>query len=474
MKILLISPKCSNRLPEIYNVGLAYIGAVLKSDGHDIRLVDLNINGKKPAEIIDEIKRSGKPDAVGMGTIVTAFNHVRWLIDEIKKIYPDVPVWAGNSVASTIPEIFLQNTKADVVVAGEGENTARELAAGRAFEDIDGIHYRKNGQIIQTRPREVISDLDSLPFPAHELFDQEAYTSVRQKKHGKTFTLGASSRGCPYHCTYCYHAYQGMKPRYHSAGRMLDELEYALGRYNFDFFGWADDLFISNRKRVFEFCDLIEKAKIKKKWGATARVNLVDEELLKRMKSAGCVWVGFGIESGSQKILDNIKKGVTVSQAKNALALCKKASMDYTISLMIGNVGENEETAAETVRFVEETDSCPPSSLFLATPYPGTELYEYGLRTGKIKDEDALIKSYGEQATTLLVNFSELPDNDLLSLKEKTEKNIKRVYIKRHPFLWASALFGEFVFAVKAYGLPVALLKGTRKILGAVTGNHKY
>ena len=483
MKILLINPECApTRPPEVYNVGLAYIASSLREDGHAVDLVDLNMlryvykwqTKEQGREIIKSRLKQGKYDALAMGTLITAYNYVKWLCAEIKAINPEIPVWVGNSVASSIPELFLKTTQADVVVIGEGEITVKELAKATASRDdlskVKGIYYKKNGQIIKTTPQTLVQDLDSLPRPAYDLFAQELYIRLSPSRVGKRgFCLGVSIRGCPFHCTFCYHAYQGTGIRCQSAHRMIEDLIYAKSKYNFDSFGWTDDELVANRKRMYEFCTLLEKEKIRERWGATARVDDITQDLLKRMKSAGCRWLGIGIESGSQTILDNIKKGVTVGQAKRTLELCKRIGIQAEFSLMIGNVGETRSTIQETVAFMQEIDYPPPSFFNITTPYPQTQLWDDAKSQGLIKDELAVIQSYGEQGQKLLVNFTHFGNEELLQLKQDTERLMRKIYLRRHPFYLLKRELRKLFYFLRTDGFLMTFFRGiqflARKIL---------
>lgn len=486
MKILLISPKCSDRPPEIYNVGLACIASALREDGHEISLIDLNAHRYTKEQALQLVRAYLTRDdyqAVGMGSLITTYNHIKWLCGEIKKIRPNIPIWVGNSIASSIPELLLRTTQADVAVIGEGEITAKELAKitaqGGDLDTVAGIYYKKNGKIVKTPPRPLVEDLDTLPRPAYDLFDQEIYMKGAHSVIGeRVFCVGVSIRGCPHHCTYCYHAYHGTRIRCQSARRMIDDISYAKSKYDFDGFGWTDDTFTANHKRLYEFCDLLKREKINAQWGCTARVNDITEDLLKRMKSAGCVWLGFGIESGSQKILDIVKKGVKAEQAKKAIVLCKKVGIIPGISLMINNVGETRETVQETVSFIKEVD-CPPPSFHITTPYPGTELYEYAKSKGYIKDELSLIQSYGEQSETLLVNFTEFTDTELIQLKQETERLMYKNYLERHPLFplkikkdRAFYVIRRAFYLIRKRGVIITFFKGVQLLIGKVTGNQ--
>ena len=195
----------------------------------------------------------------------------------------------------------------------------------------------------------------------------------------------------------------------------------------------VDDNFTYDKKLVLEFCDALEKENLKVKWSAGSRVSVIDEEMIKRMKECGCYTLEIGIESGSQTILNNIKKQTTVEQNKNSLLLCKKYGMPPIYSFIIGNQGENYRTAMETYKFIKEFVQ-PIAWLknfffFLPIPFPKTELYEYAKKIGLIKNELKLIKSFKKENfyrhQSLIVNFSELSDKKLLQLKISLERLIR-------------------------------------------------
>jgi len=444
MKILLINPLIApKRPPSVYNIGLGYVAASLIHGGHDVAVLDIE-GYRYPPEKVPEMIRAMECDAIGIGTLITGYKYVKWLINEIRKTRPKVPIWMGNSIASTIPDIILKDMDVDVVVMGEGEETVKELAkateSGDDLSKVDGICFRRDGRVIHTPEKALIKDIDTLPLPAWDLFPQSIYMRAPTGRLPLPVAYISTTRGCPYNCTYCYHPFQNRKVRMHSAERVAEEIKILKKRYNINSVVFADDLFMVNKKRVHEICDLIEKDKLNIKWLAASRVNTLDEDVLRHMRHAGCICLGFGVESGSQKILDNIKKNATVSQAKDAIRLCRKAGIDPSCSFMIGNVGETRETIFETVSFITE-NILERTSFFFATPYPDTELYEYAKNRGKIKDEISLFKSYGEQSLSLLVNFTDMPDDDLLKLKKEAESVILRRFILRRPhkyvrYLW--------------------------------------
>ena len=479
MKILLLSPLIApKRSPAVYNIGLGYIAASLLQDGHNITVLDIEGNRYGHEEILRIIK-DRDCDVIGIGTLITAYKYVKWLVKEIRKIKPGIIIWIGNSIASTIPEIIINDMGIDVVVLGEGEETVKELA--RVTEQrgdiskVKGIAFKSGKEIVRTPERPLIKDIDSIPYPAWEMFAQDIHMNSAQGRLPSPTAYVSTTRGCPYNCTYCYHPFQG-KVRMHSPGRVTEEIKILKKKYNINSVVFADDLFMVSKKRVHDICDLIEKDKLGIKWMASSRVNTLDEYVLRHMKRAGCISLGIGVESGSQKILDNIKKNATVGQARDAIRLCRKVGIDPICSFMIGNVGETRETVFETVSFI--SDNCPNlTSFFVATPYPNTELYEYAKNCGKIKDEIALFESYGEQSMNLLVNFTDMPDKELLELKQEAESVIFNKFFLKFPHKFINYACATLLGYYRKHGAVQTfrgLLKTVRKILGNKISRAHY
>jgi radical SAM superfamily enzyme YgiQ (UPF0313 family) len=463
LKILLINPLLApKRLPAVYNIGLAYIASSLLQEGHHVSVLDIEGHRYADDHVIEIIKQSDC-DVIGIGTLITGYRRAKWLVKTIRLLKPGIPIWIGNSISSSIPEIILTDMDVDVAVIGEGENTVKELAEGimknRNLHSVKGIAFREDGRIIRNEDRELISDIDAIPFPAWDLFPQEIFMNNKAGHLPTPTAYIVTTRGCPYQCTYCYHPFQNERIRMHSSQRIVDEVKYLRKRYGIRSFVFADDLFVVNKKRVYEICDLFHKEQINLQWITSARVNLVDEELLYAMKEAGCIALGFGVESGSQKILDNIKKNVTVEQARIAIELCKKVGINPVCSYMIGNVGETRDTIFETVSFIRENTLEQGASFFITTPYPGTEIYELAKQAGKIKDEVALFESYGEQSESLLVNLTDLPNETLLNLKREAEDQIWRAHKRKYPLKYIVSRFEIILGIYKLYGFWVTIFK---------------
>lgn len=439
MKILLINPPIREwAKPNVFPLGLGYIAAVLMQEGFVVEVLDINAYRFNKGEVENKIKKLNF-DVVGIGGIITTYKYIKWLIGILRKYHLDKKIIIGGSVSSSIPKIMLEKNPVDIVCIGEGEETITELIkALEKNEDLSrvkGIWYKDNfGNIRKTDIRPPIKDLDNLSLPAWDLFPMDIYLKNPVGAPNRNKWIDGSvddttplsmnlyaTRGCPYQCIYCYHDFMGQGYRYRSPENVLREIKILYERYNIPYFHFIDDEFVMNRKFIYEFCKLLEvfNKEIEQKitWGCAGRVNLMTQDLIATMADAGCVLIGYGIESGSQKMLDFIKKGVNVEQAKNAVRLTKKYLGWADCSFMIGYPGETKETIQETIDFCKELDLIPEVIFFL-TPYPGTELYSMALEQGKIEDEEEYILRLGEQGEKVRVNFTNFSDEDLYKIQE--------------------------------------------------------
>ena len=453
MKVLLINPPIREwSKPNVFPLGLGYIAAVLIQEGHEVEVLDINGLRLNKEEVKKKLQ-SIQFDVIGIGGIVTVYKYIKWLVGAIKQYHPDKKIMVGGSVGTSISRIMLKKNPVDVVCMGEGEETVKELVkvlqAGGDLSQVKGICYKDGqGEIYQTPMREPICELDKLPLPAWDLFPMDVYVKnpVGAPNRNK-WADGASddntlsmnlngTRGCPYQCIYCYHDFMGVKYRTRSPENIIKELEILYKRYGVTYFHFTDDEFVLKKDFIYEFCRKIKALSkehgITFTWGCAGRVNLMDESLLAEMADSGCVSIGYGIESGSQKMLDFMKKQVTVEEAKNAVRLTQKHLGWADCSFMIGYPGESRETLQETVEFCKELD-LTPEVIFFMTPYPGTELYEMAIRQGKIKDEEEYILGLGEQGEQVQVNFTDYSDKELVSIQEEMIGKLNAWNKLKHP-----------------------------------------
>jgi len=307
------------------------------------------------------------------------------LVKILKEKFKAIPIIAGGPHPTVLPEQALnENPGLDYIVVGEGEITILELLDGisgkKDLAQIEGIAYREEGQIKVTLRRPLIEDLDSLPRIAYHLFDMEKYIPAPDSYRRFPATHMMRSRGCPFNCIYCSNKTMfGRKVRTHSVERVVSDISFLKEHYNIkEIFFW-DDIFTVNRKWVEEFCEKIKKeAPIS--WSCNTRVDMVDEVLLKKMKQASCWQIHFGIESGNQRLLDLIKKQITLDQVEQAMRLTRKVGIQTRAYYMLGLPTETPQESLESIRFIKRIR--PSYSMVgLASPYPGTEFAQM------VKDE---------------------------------------------------------------------------------------
>jgi anaerobic magnesium-protoporphyrin IX monomethyl ester cyclase len=389
-------------------IGPAYLAAVLEKNGYEVKVFDCPPLGLTFETLKQEIIQL-KPDIVGITSVTVTFSTALQTAKMVKETMPQTLIVMGGPHVTVLDEqVIKDNPAVDVIVRGEGEQTMLELAdrASNKFglmelEDIAGITFQKNGQVIRTPDRPLIQDLDELPFPAYKHFPLERY-----RHFGKLILPIISSRGCPFNCTFCLApkmAGKGCRPR--SPNNVVDELEWLKKEFHPDAFTFHDETFTFEKKRVIAICDEIKRRKINLPWDCSTRVDQITPELLAKMKSANCQLVSFGVESGSQQILNAMKKGTTVELNAKGIKMAKEAGLSVTISVIIGYPGETKETLQATWDFIQKTKP-DDVHMSIATPYPGIELYEIMKKTGwKINEDwshcDMQTSSFGDPNLTV-------------------------------------------------------------------------
>ncbi len=474
MRVLLVNPKAI--IWPVFPAGLAYIASYLRLHGHQVDVLDLDAHPLDNCDLDKKIASFGGYDCIGISALVTAYDFVKMFSRKIKSAFPKMPVIVGNLITSSCPETLLKNTGTDVIVVDEGELTALELIEHirqpDKLKDIKGIWYKDGGRIYKNAPRERIENLDALPYPARDLLDMEVYIQGAPEylTYGSRTDYISTVRGCPYSCGYCSHGYRG-KVFSRSVDSILQEIRKIKDSYDVDHVTFNDDLFLPGEKEREEFCRRLIEEKFNIGWSCSGRVNLVNDRLLKLMKESGCTYIGYGVESASQIILNNMNKRVTVQQAENAIRLTQKNKITPGTAFIIGYFGETLDTIKETVEFIKRL-RLPAWRFFFATPIPGTQLYEWARENGKIKhDEDTYLSMLANFGKALVVNLTDFTDSELIRLKKEAERAIEDSAPLRVKF---KKLILRIKYCIGRLGLsrPLRLLRRSLRP-GAAAGKHR-
>lgn len=353
---------------------LSVAGVAKGMPGADVSVMDCVAREMDASKLHRELDQK-KPDVIlsliGLESFEQDINH----INALKERYPETLQVIFGHYPTTFPTEVLSNSKADILIKGEPDevfgNLLDALSKGGNWDGVAGISFKKGDEIVHTQDKGRITRLDNLPMPAYELMDATKYFETLIPG---PFALVQSSRGCPFSCNYCVTTF-GSRFVAKSADAVLEELEFLKSKNHIKSFRFIDDTFTINKKRVIDICQGIIERKLNLKWTCLSRTDTLSEEALIWMKKAGCVRIYFGLESGSQRILDYYKKNVDLAEAKQTLLLCKKMGIEAVGFFMGGLSIETEEDFEQTVRFALDSKITFASFCEL-TLYPGTELYE--------------------------------------------------------------------------------------------------
>jgi radical SAM superfamily enzyme YgiQ (UPF0313 family) len=361
IKVNLINPPspwliCDRDMP---SQGILNIAAFLREKGVDVTVTDL-------AGLPEQYWFIPDADIYGITCVTPQFTYVKKIAEKIKNRQPDTLVVIGGVHPTVLPEMTLEKIKCDIVVRGEGEIAMFEIVNGRRDRIIDG---------------QLIENLDDIPFPAWDMIDIYDYSKIgtnsffgptKNNKEGYIQT----GRGCPFNCAFCAQAFfTKRKVRYKSIPRIISEVKLLMDKYKCDRFYFFDDTFIIDKRRVLSLCD--ELAKIKGiDWHCLSRADTTDLELYRKMKAAGCIGITYGIESGSQKILDIVNKGTTIEQNLEAIKVAKEAGLKVRCQVIVGLPGETEETIKETEELIRKS-SADTWGIHIFVPLPGSDIWEY-------------------------------------------------------------------------------------------------
>jgi len=463
-RILLINPPF-NRLKGIrakyFPIGLGYLGAALKKNGFYVRIYNTEIGNPSENLICPPMEKvvsyynkyieslnnpdhyvwknventisDFKPDIVGISVMTAKYGSALKISRICKSITKKIVVVWGGPHPTLLPEESLENDTVDFVVRGEGELAFPALCANLNgdIKTIKGISFKKENRIIHNSQMPLIEELDSLPFMGRELaLNKEQYSN-------DDFGVITTSRGCIFRCTYCCAPkIWGKKIRHRSPENVIKEIIKIQKEYHTDTLMFWDDSFTVDKAYTKSLCNKIIGKRLNIRFGCTTRVNLVDNELLKIMRKAGCYNIDFGIESGSKRILDLIKKDISFEQIEHAAKLCRKNNINWNAFFMIGFPQETKQDIIDSMKYFKKLRPSE-ASLSIFTPYPGTELFKvaknYGLINDKVdwssyshhSSENSFVKDLTKE------ELSELYKKFILIIARQKKSFLSRFFIRK-------------------------------------------
>lgn len=414
-KLLLIEPPMrtfAGIFSFYFPLGLTYLSAAVKQAGYECRILDMDAADAKAGsfDFAHEYERYGKylealnnpahptwqqmreliraenPDFIGITAMTTKFGSVIQTARQCKRLLPNVPVIVGGAHASTMPDLTLAIPEVDVVVRGEAEETLPDLLnhlhSGADLKGVLGISYRDGGSIRHNPDRPYVQNLDALPLPDRSaLMHPQNYSS-------EDMGVMLNSRGCPFRCSYCFHMWQ-RRVRYRSVENIISEIRAVHAAYGTTQFHFKDDSFTVNRKQVEALCAAIRREPFRINWSCTTRVDLIDDDLLRVMKEAGCNQLSVGIESGSRRILQETDKDITHEQILEAAKKLNHHRIFWSGYFMIGLPNETEEDIRQTFAFLKRARPYY-AGLGVYNPFPRTKLFDQGVQMGLLNPQPDL------------------------------------------------------------------------------------
>lgn len=379
MQVALINLRDGISKNEFPQLGLLYLASVLRKAGHTVDFFDATAENETIEGIASALK-AFKPDACCFSLYTSGLLKQYDFIKKIKDYLSNCLIIVGGPHASALPHRTMEECKdIDYLVYGEGEVTVEELLKAidlhGDISKINGILYKRNGNITTTAPRELIEDLDTIPFPAYDIIIKKKYRyHSRKMEIGNKIAVIISSRGCPWNCTFCYKKTFGTSYRRRSVRNVIDEIKLLTSEYGFNDITFVDDLFTANRKWLTEFCKELRENNIKVPWKCLARVDTVNKADMEMMKESGCYGIEFGVESGNEDVLKDINKKTTIPQIKRAFKDARETGLMTSGFFIFGNRLDTRETILQTMALAKDIkpDFCGFAVLL---PFPGTEVY---------------------------------------------------------------------------------------------------
>jgi anaerobic magnesium-protoporphyrin IX monomethyl ester cyclase len=420
-----------------YPMGTAYLARVLRDCGHEIEIYNMAIYHWTIEQMLEYFKKE-KFGAICVSFICGYYTYtqIKLVLKALNSIPKRPPIILGGHGPAPVPEFFLIKHHTEFVSLGEAEKTLPRLIEAIEKEEdtarIDGFACRVGDEVIINKKLDPVQDLDTIPFPAWDLFPMEAYivNHAEPSKPMDRFGVVTSSRGCPYLCNFCYRMEDGI--RFRSVDNVMEEIGWLVDKYNINYFQFQDELLMVSRSRISEICDGIEKNGFKFEFYLNGRLNIVTKDMLKRLKELGCRFINYGIESADEVVLKNMDKRLTLKQIHEGLQATIDAGIEPGVNLLFGNIGDTRETFRKNHELLLKYDTfCQNRTIKPVSPFPGTPLYNYAIKEGLIKDAEDFYERLHMNSDRFTVNFSDVPDKEAYDLIFEANKDLVSEYHRR-------------------------------------------
>ena len=458
MKVLLVNPPWHLRKGNIWRatasvmppLGLAWIAAALELQGHQVQILDAHAERLALDAVRERLAAMADFDWVGISSTTSLIANALEIARMAKARWPASRLVMGGVHPTVLPVEVLAEPAVDVVVRGEGEETMKELVSGADFAGVLGISFRQDGAVRHNEHRPLIADLNSLPMPAYHLLPMDRYHPAAGASKRLPAVSMLATRGCVGRCTFCYRIF-GPTLRCRSGRALALEAQCLQQRYGIREVCFYDDTFTAVKKEIHEFCRSLGELKVDLTWSCFSRIDAVDENTLRAMKQAGCHQIMYGFESASPEILRNVGKRVDLDQAAETVRITRKVGIDIRAAFMLGNPGETEQTLEQTLQYAIRLR--PELVIFnIATPFPGTEMFDWANRGGLLKTRDW-------DDYDLAHAVMELPTVSSEKVREFYRKAYRRFYLR--PRYIAGRLA-----SIRSLGDIAQTLRGLRAVAG--------
>ena len=425
---------------------VAYLAAVLRKDGHIVEIYNQDVYHYSDEHFARHLK-DNYYDIVGIGACGGYYQYkkIKKLCAKFRKSQTKAKLVLGGHLVAPDPDYFYDLYKPDIIVLGEGEETIKEIAdSSKVYNEIDGIYAFGT----RTKPRELIKDVDRIPFPAWNLLPMEHYVLYRMPgiEHHERLGMVLSGRGCPYKCNFCYRMDKGFRPR--STRSIIEEVSILKKDYNINYIFFCDELLMSSERRAVAIAEAMMPLKLK--WCCNGRLNFATKEVLKTMAAAGCQFINYGIESLDDEMLERMGKNLTVSQIEEGVKNTREAKIRAGLNVLFGNIGETKKILRKGCQFlIENDDHAQMRTIRPVTPYPGSPLFDYAVEKKMIRNVKDFYEKKHKNSDLFTCNFTDgmtevemyeelgkvnnrLTNKYFDAQKEKTIRQIDKLYTNKN------------------------------------------